>query len=122
MIVDGDVNTLEKEGYLAADVINIACGHTFLGIGIEKGHLQVLRVILRETKVVRRLHLYIYLRLALKGAEAQAFVNVLLDAVSGRDKKRFAIELFEKAISNGNMPLFDAVVSWVTKIEQWEGN
>jgi hypothetical protein len=122
MIVEGNIDAVEKEGYLAADVINIACGHTYLGVGIEKGSLQMVRVLLRETKVVSRLHLYVYLRLALKRAEAQAFVTALLDAVSGRDKKRFAIDLFDKAISNSDMPLFDAVIDWVTTIEHWEGD
>jgi hypothetical protein len=71
---------------------------------------------------VRRLPLYVHLKLALKRAKAQAFVNALLDAVSGRDKKRFAIDLFDKAISNSDMPLFDAVITWLTTIEHWEGN
>jgi hypothetical protein len=33
VIVEGDIEGVEKEGYLAADVINIACGHTYLGEG-----------------------------------------------------------------------------------------
>jgi hypothetical protein len=121
MIVKGDVAGMESEGYWAVDQVNIACGHTFLGLGIEKASVEMVRVLLRETKMVMRLHLYVYLRLALKREQAQAFVNALLNAVSGTDKKRFAIDLFEKAISNSDIPLFDAVIGWMTTVRRWEG-
>jgi hypothetical protein len=121
MIVKGDVAGMESEGYWAVDQVNIACGHTFLGLGIEKASVEMVRVLLRETKTVTRLHLYVYLRLALKREQAQTFVNTLLDAVSGADKKRFAIGLFEKAISNSDIPLFDAVIGWMTTVRRWEG-
>jgi hypothetical protein len=121
MIVKGDAAGMEREGYWAVDQVNIACGHTFLELGIEKASVAMVRVLLRETKMVTRLHLYVYLRLALKREQAQAFANALLDAVSGTDKKRFAIDLFEKTISNSDIPLFDAVIGWMTTVRRWEG-
>jgi hypothetical protein len=121
MIVKGDAAGMEREGYWAVDQVNIACGHTFLELGIEKASVAMVRVLLRETKMVTRLHLYVYLSLALKREQAQAFANALLDAVSGTDKKRFTIDLFEKTISNSDIPLFDAVIGWMTTVRRWEG-
>lgn len=120
-IIDDDQDAV-LDGFFGfcsgVDELNYCFGTTLLGLAVRSGTPDMLRLLLRSTRTVRRKHLYIYLELAMARPrpESALFTTILLSRLSGPDataKKRFTTDLLEKAFRYHQRPLFDAIIHWV---------
>ncbi|KAI8937921.1 hypothetical protein NX059_005604 [Plenodomus lindquistii] len=119
-VVDGDIDAVLAGffGLLSGvDDLNYCFGTTLLALAIRSGTSAMLQLLLRSTRVVRRSHLYVYLRLAMaRQSESGQFTTILLDRLGGSDetaKHRFATDLLEKAIWGDDTGLFDVIIHWI---------
>lgn len=110
--------------YSGVDEPNLCFGATILGFVVKFGSPEMLKLLLRSTKSVERKHLYKYLHLATFRSDAEtAFVTILLDRLTGFDtaKKTVVSDLFMKAIAEENKSVFNVLINWLTKTQDFPG-